>query len=103
MQIGQTISVECYIQKTLLTVPDKQAFLAEKSSGKRVEFVNATPKLQETLRILFAQAELHLPLMPTIYDRFGNDKVIVRGAYMGESDAFLVLDTNVGGGGFCFS
>ena len=102
MQQGQFVRIECYIQRTLLTVPGKEAYLREKSSNKRVEFINSDAELERKLRLFFEVAAKDKRVMSTIETRFGMDIVVVNGSYVGETDDVIQIDLNTPNGGFYF-
>lgn len=103
MGTTRPINIECYIQRTLLTVPGKEVYLAEKCSNKRIELTGVSSEMKEKLASLFALVEVNFPLMPTIYERFGKDSVIVRGRCVNECETTVTVDLDIPGGGVYFA
>ena len=92
--------IECYIEE-YTNQKGLCARLRDKRTNKKVAFWGDSFNWRHLLRFL-SQAKINLNIMPTVYDRYGNDIVAVRGIIIDESSDEITVDVNVETGGYMF-
>lgn len=92
---------KCYVQE-YQTGRGLTTLLREKETNKKISI--QTPSLEDKLHFLrfLSEAKANENAMPTIFDRAGDDMVVVCGVKQKEETRAIFVNTDVDGGGYWF-
>ena len=93
---------ECYIEEYLNDNGVLSAHLRDKKTNKKIVLEEIDPNGKLKLLRFLSAAKEHLDIMPTIFDRNGNDVVAVYGVKTKETKDIIVIDRYKDGGGYLF-
>lgn len=97
--MGTMIKLNCYIQEYNNDKGNLCARLREKESDKKVIMIGGNVNRTHLLMFL-SQVKLNQTIMPTIYERKGNDFVVVRGVIESQNDEEIIVNIDVEEGGY---
>lgn len=95
------VKILCYIEEYKNQDGKLCARLKDKESNKKVILVGHNADKNHLLTFL-AQAKIHRDMVPTIYDRYGEDIVAVRGYVMSVTPEEIEINIDIEMGGYLF-
>ena len=98
----EQIKLECYIEEYRNQKKFLSARLRDKKTNKKVVLVGENLDKNHLLRFL-SQAKLNQDIMPTIYEQNGEDKIIVQGYIVSNTEENIEICIDIANGGYIFA
>lgn len=98
----EPIKVSCYIEEYRGLLGTPCARLRDKETNKKIVITGKSADKQHLLSFL-SSAKMNQQIMPTIFDRDGDDIVVVSGYVVGagrEDEIWVCIDSQAGGYSF---
>lgn len=91
----------CYVEEYKNEQGRICARLRDKESNKKISLIGNNFDKNHLLRFL-SQAKMNQEIMPSIFERNGDDVIAVRGDLVMQNEAEIVVNINVEFGGYMF-